>query len=55
MHKYNDVIMNIGNGRRRQIVRGNPAMPIKYIEDNKLIDCTLLALDIDYNIGLFYN
>ena len=28
-------------------------MPINCI-DNKLIDCMLFALDIDYNIGLFY-
>jgi len=28
-------------------------MPIDCI-DNKLIDCMLFALDIDYNIGLFY-
>ena len=28
-------------------------MPIDCI-DNKLIDCMLLALDNDYNIGLFY-
>jgi hypothetical protein len=34
-------------------LRVYPAMPIDCI-DNKLIDCMLFALDIDYNIGLFY-
>ena len=53
MHKFDDVIMNEGNGGRRRIVRGNPAMRIDYI-DYKLIECRLLALDIDYNIGVVY-
>ena len=46
LHKYNDVVKNDVNGGRRRMMRGYPAMPINYI-DNKLIECRLLALDID--------
>ena len=53
MHKFDDVIMNDGNGGRRRMMRGYPAMRIDYI-DYKLIECRLLALDIDYNIGVVY-
>ena len=53
LHKIDDVIMNEGNSGRRMITRGYPAMQIDYI-DNKLVDCRLLALDIDYNIGVVY-
>ena len=53
LHKFDDVIMNEGNGGRRRIMRGNRAMRIDYI-DYKLIECRLLALDIDYNIGVVY-
>jgi hypothetical protein len=35
------------------IVRGYPAMPIDYIH-HKIIDCRLLSLHMDYNIGSFY-
>jgi len=53
LHKFDDVIMNEGNSGQRRITRGYPAMRIDYI-DNKLVDCRLLALDIDYNIGVVY-
>ena len=53
LHKFDDVIMNEGNGGRRRIMRGYPAMRIDYI-DNKLVDCMLLLLDINYNLGLVY-
>ena len=53
LHKYNDVDKNEDDGGRRQIVRGYPAIPIDYI-DNKLIDCMLLLLDINYNLGVVY-
>ena len=53
LHKYNDVDKNEDDGGRRQIVRGYPAIPIDYI-DNKLVDCILLSLHIDYNLGLVY-
>ena len=53
MHKFDVVVKNDGDGGRRRIVRGNPAMRIDY-GDNKLIECTLFLLDIDYNIGLVY-
>ena len=48
LHKIDDAVMNEGNGGRRRIVRGHPAMPIDYI-DNKLIliVCMIFLLDID--------
>ena len=53
MHKFDVVVKNDGDGGRRRIVRGNPAMRIDYV-DNKVIDCMLSELDIDYNLGLIY-
>ena len=53
MHKLDGVVKNDGNGARRWIVGKNPGMRIEYIDD-KLIDCGLLALDIDNNIGVVY-
>ena len=53
LHKYNDVVKNDGNGGRRRMVRGNPAMRIDYIY-NKLVDCMLLLLDISNKLGLVY-
>ena len=46
LHKIDDAVMNEGNGGRRRIVRGHPAMPIDCI-DNKLIVCMIFLLDID--------
>ena len=46
LHKIDDAVMNEGNGGRRRIVRGHPAMPIDYI-DNNLIVCMIFLLDID--------
>ena len=45
--------MNEGNGGRRRIVGKNLAMRIDNIY-NKLVDCILLSLHIDYNLGLVY-
>ena len=53
LHKIDDVIMNEGNGGRRRIVGKNPAMQIDYIYI-QLVDCILLSLHIDYNLGLVY-
>ena len=52
-NQIDDVIMNEGNGGRRRIVGKNPAMRIDniYIQ---LVDCILLSLHIDYNLGLVY-
>ena len=53
LHKIDDVIMNEGNGGRRRIVGKNLAMRIDNIY-NKLVDCILLSLHIDYNLGLIH-
>ena len=53
LHKFDDVVKNDGNGGRRRMMRGYPAMRIDYI-DNKLVDCMLLSLHINYILCLFY-
>ena len=53
LQKFDDVVKNDGSGGCIRIVRGNLAMRIDYTY-NKLIECTLFLLDIDYNIGLVY-
>ena len=51
LHKFDGVVKNDGNGGRRRMMRGYPAMRIDYIRI-KLVDCMLLLLDINYNLGL---
>ena len=46
-------VKNDGNGGRKRIIRGNPAMRIDYIHIEQIIN-GLLSLHIEYNIGLVY-